>query len=184
MHACGSLARIGTSETGEPSLKSSSKQGRLLHVSPVYRIWAIWMNQMPCSITSMARTVGIKPCSTVPYDVLHHAKYLSGEDCVSEKNVSSSLTPTARAEPARARRELINYFAAGMGTGRVIYVLKSSGAGYSSRATVCFRWCSPDLSKAHQRCSKHQQHLEHVQRLVQGAALQVEGKEDALHHEC
>ena len=25
---------------------------------PVYRISAIWMNQMPCSITSIARTVG------------------------------------------------------------------------------------------------------------------------------
>ena len=42
-------------------------------------------------------------------------------------------------------------------------------------------WCAPALSKANQRCSKHQQHQEDVQRLIQGAPLQMEGKQDALH---
>lgn len=64
-------------KTVAPLLTSpGSKRGRMLHVPPVYKIWAICMNQMPCSITSRARTVGIKPCTTGPHDVLHHIRLI------------------------------------------------------------------------------------------------------------
>ena len=48
---------------------------------------------------------------------------------------------------------------------------------------VPLRLRSPNLSKAHERSCKHQQHQKDVQRLVQGAALQMEGEEGALHKE-
>ena len=96
--------------------------------SPVNRIWAAWMNQMPCSITSRARAVGSKPRTAVPCDVLHHTDAPLHQGVRSCQLSSFLSLQQLAAEVARLRRKLNSSSGGLIGPGEGLHMQRSSDA--------------------------------------------------------